>query len=389
VKTLTETKTVNPIVFGLAVLCCVAVHAEQHNATHLGNPATRFAPPVYQTEDLRARFRDEKLWPDIASILHQWGWTGNLDDLLFAAHTNQITEAQIPVHTVMPFMSSREGGKPVCLRNVTWAGKEPISAYAFTFTSKGRRYRCVTPKPCSNFFLEDLGPEPRPVLALDCSVPEKVPINRPVQVCLTVRNTGNLAESLATVGLPIPQGTALIRATEGGMSDQSSVTWQVADLATNAAKQLCAVFTAQHSGPLSFISTVASATTLQVQSACSTTVFGIPGILLEKKDEPDPIGLGSTTTYTVKVTNQGTADHSNVQVVVTIAPELVPVSCSEGTIDGQTVSLPVIPTLPAKQAVSYTIVAKGVTPGDGRTTFALSSDALQTPVLAVESTTVY
>ena len=61
----------------------------------------------------------------------------------------------------MPFMSSREAGKAICLRNVTWAGKEPIHAYAFTFASNGRLYRCITPKPCSNFFVVDLGPEPK------------------------------------------------------------------------------------------------------------------------------------------------------------------------------------------------------------------------------------
>ena len=62
-----------------------------------------------------------------------------------------VTEIKMPVGTRMPFMSSRENGKPVTLRDVLWAGDEPISAYVFEFASKGRRYRCVTPRPCSNF----------------------------------------------------------------------------------------------------------------------------------------------------------------------------------------------------------------------------------------------
>ena len=142
-------------------------------------------------------------------------------------------------------------------------------------------------------------------------------------------------------------------------------------------------------GTLAFNSTATSATVPPVQSSCETIVAGIPAILLEKADDPDPVEVGDTTTYTVKVTNQGTADDSNVQVVVAIAPELTPVSTSDGLIDGQTVTLPVVPILSSKQAVSYKIVAKGVSPGDGHTKFTLSSDILSSPIFAEESTTVY
>jgi hypothetical protein len=84
---------------------------------------------------------------------------------------------EIPVGARMPFMSSRHGGRPVCLRNVLWAGPAPIPAYAFTFSSQGRRYRCVTPKPCCNFFLEDLGV---PILTLTCEAPAEALAGRSV-----------------------------------------------------------------------------------------------------------------------------------------------------------------------------------------------------------------
>ena len=80
--------------------------------------------------------------------------------------------------------------------------------------------------------------------------------------------------------------------------------------------------------------------------------------------------MGETTTYTVKITNQGSADDNNVKMVVTIALELVPVSATgDGAISGQTVTFPTVPRLAPKEAVSYKIVAKGVKPGDGRTKF--------------------
>ena len=139
------------LVLGLPLLCAASALA-QHRATRLGHPATRFAPTMHTPEDLRDRFRDEKLRPDIASILAQWGWAGNLEDLHRAALTQEISEWPIPIGTRMPFMSSRKDGAPICLRDVLWAGTEPAPAYAFTFSSRGQRYRCITPKACSRGF---------------------------------------------------------------------------------------------------------------------------------------------------------------------------------------------------------------------------------------------
>lgn len=163
--------------------------AQQHRATHLGNPATRFAPPLRTPEDLRARFRDPRLQPDFAEVLRQWGWKGNLKDLFHAAATAPITEVRLPKGTRLPFMSSREKGRPIALRDVLWAGKEPIPAYTFNFTSNGRRYRCVTPKPCSNFLVIDLGPD-APKLEMEVTTPDEIGLCDPAELRVLVRNAG-------------------------------------------------------------------------------------------------------------------------------------------------------------------------------------------------------
>jgi uncharacterized repeat protein (TIGR01451 family) len=363
--------------------------AEHHTATRLGNPATRFAAPLNSLDDLRARFRDFSLRPDFAEVLHQWGWQGNLDDFFSAGLTNPVVEWEIKVGNDMPFMASRDGGKPVCLRNVTWAGKEPVKAYAFTFSSNDRNYRCIIPKPCSNFYVVDLGPVPRWGLALDCNVPGQVVMGRTVEVCVNLHNTGNMDESLARVVLPIPAGATVTATTDGGIVTNNSVQWHVANLAANANKQLCTELTAQAVGTLEFQPIASGTSPAQVQSACNMEVTGIAALRFEKGDDPDPVAIGTTTTYTVRVTNQGTADAGNVQVVVAIAPELIPVSTSEGTIDGQNVTLPLVPQLAAKQTVTYKITAKGVTAGNAITKFTLSSDILRSSIFAEESTTVY
>ena len=333
--------------------------AESHRATQLGSPATRFASPLATSEDLRSRFRDLKLQPDFAAVLKQWGWQGSLDDLFAAAARAEIEDTKIPVGEVMPFMSSRENGRPVCLRNVTWAGKEPAPALAFQFASNERRYRCITPKACCNFFVVDLGPEPRHGLTLDCAVSREVLVGRKTEACVTVRNVGNVVEPETIVTLPVPADCAFASATEGGVFTNNLVTWWLRELAVGSDHQMCASFNTRVPGALSFKPSVVNADVQPAQSSCETTVNGVSALLLEKADDPDPISVGDTTRYIVKVTNQGTADDTNVKMAVEFPAELDPVSASNGgTVEGKTVTFPAFPRLAPKEAFEYSIVAK-------------------------------
>jgi hypothetical protein len=141
----------------LAVTAAVPAEAQQHKATRLGNPATRFAKPLKKPDDARVLLRAEKMKADVAKILAEVGWAGDPADLERAAATAEVSAVQIAPGTRLPFMASRKNGKPYALKDVLWAGSKPIDAFAFEFTSKCRRYRLVVPKACSNFWVEDLG----------------------------------------------------------------------------------------------------------------------------------------------------------------------------------------------------------------------------------------
>ncbi len=174
----------------------VTTEAQQHKATRLGNPATRFSKPMKKPDDLRVLLRSEKMKADVASVLSEVGWKGNPEDLDRAAATAEISEVQVQPGTRLPFMASRKNKKPHALVDVLWAGRKPIDAYAFEFSSNCERYRLVTPKPCGNFWIEDLGkdttdqkclpPPPPPVVSVTGA--GEACVTQPVEFSVNVKN---------------------------------------------------------------------------------------------------------------------------------------------------------------------------------------------------------
>ncbi len=229
----------------------------------------------------------------------------------------------------------------------------------------------------------------QPVLAIACKADEQQYMGRKFNVCYTVSNTGDAPAAGSTLEVTVPAGLTVASTTAGGAVSGNKITWNLGSVDASAPQNVCATFSSEGAGVYQFAGTAKGTCAAAVSTSCESKVVGIAAILLEKSDDPDPVAIGDTTTYTVKVTNQGSADDSNVQIVVTIAPELTPVSTSEGTISGNTVTMPVVAKLGAKQAVTYKIVAKGVTAGDGHTSFKLTSDVLKSAISAEESTHVY
>ncbi len=299
---------------------------------------------------------------------------------------------KIPVGAVMPFMSSRKGGRPICLRNVTWAGKEPAPAYAFNFTSNGRRYRCVTPKACSNFYLEDRGPEPKSILSMDCAAPSEIPAARPLGVCLTIQNTGDATEANTEVSLPLPPNVVVTHITEGGAFANGTLTWQISNLAPNSARQVCATLGMRELGSLPFNAIAKGSSGQQVSSACATKIVGVPAILIEVVDLEDPIEVGNEVTYEIKVTNQGSATGTNIRIEATPADSQEFVSgsgASEVRSDGKRILMENLAVLAAKAEVSWKVVVKATRAADARFKVELSSDQFQIPIIEYESTEQY
>lgn len=377
----------------LAPLFAVAlsVSAQQHRAVHLGHPATRFAPPLTRPEQLRTLLTADKWKADVASILQQAGWTGNLEDLRRAAATAPISEVSLPNGTRMPFMSSRENGRPIALMDVLWAGDEPISAYAFEFVSTGRHYRCITPKPCSNFFVVDLGPAISS-LALDCGAPDQVVVGQRFDLCLTLTNRGNTPESTTTVIVKIPDGLLLANPGDAATNSQGSLFWTIPDLEPGTARQVCATFTARRPDKLDWAASALSSSGGAAKSHCVTRINGLPAILLETRDLDDPIEIGKEVVYEIKVTNQGTAPGTNLKLVCSLPDSEEFVSATGSTTASaldKTVTMAALPSLEPKAQALWKVTVKALRVDDARFKAFISTDEIQPPIEKDESTHLY
>lgn len=228
------------------------------------------------------------------------------------------------------------------------------------------------------------------VLAITCKAREQQYLGRPFEVCFSVSNSGDAPAAGTQVTMPIPSGATFTSATAGGRVSGTNVVWDLGSVPAKGSTDFCATFTATAAGVYRFNASAKGACAKEVSTSCETRTIGVSALLLEKADNPDPIQVGENTTYTVKVTNQGTADDTNVKVVVEFPAEITPVSASNGgVVNGQKVTFPAFQRLAPRQAFEYSVVAKGAKVGDARVKFVRTSDGIPAPTTAEESTRVY
>ncbi len=214
-------------------------------------------------------------------------------------------------------------------------------------------------------------------------------LSRNARYHIVVSNTGDTTLTGVVVTDTAPADTTFVSA-GGGTVNGNTATWNVGSLAAGDEKSFDVTLTSKTPGERCNSVTVASAEGLRESAQACTIWRGVGALLLEKADDPDPIQVGENTTYTVRVTNQGTADDTNVKMVVQFPEEIDPVSATNGgVVSGKTVTFPPFPRLAPKQAFEYKIVAKGVKAGDARVTFIRTSDDIPAPTRAEESTRVY
>jgi uncharacterized repeat protein (TIGR01451 family) len=219
---------------------------------------------------------------------------------------------------------------------------------------------------------------------------KEIIINKIAKYEIKVTNSGDTTLTGVVVTDTAPAPTTIVAA-PGATLNGNVATWNLGTLEKGVEKTLEVTLTSKVPGNYCNSATVATAQGLRESAQACTEWIGVTGVLVEVVDDPDPIQVDEFTTYTVRVTNQGSTRNIEQLDIKAIFPaETDPVSASNSaTLAGKNVSWPSVPTLAPKASVTYTIRAKGVKAGDSRMRVEVTTRARENPILEVESTTVY
>ncbi|MBT3201443.1 MAG: DUF11 domain-containing protein [Phycisphaerales bacterium] len=232
-----------------------------------------------------------------------------------------------------------------------------------------------------------------PVLAVTKSAPKVRYVGRAVKYTITVTNNGDAAAKNTVLVETLPVKAAFVSASNGGKLAGGKLTWQLGSLAPKASATVTVALKATSLGDLRSYST-ATAYCSKASAESSTIVRGIPAILLECVDIEDPIEVGSKETYIITVTNQGSADGTNIVIKCTLPAEQDFVSAAadtktKATAAGKVITFAPLKTLAPKAKAVYRVVTKGVKAGDTRFKVSLTSDQMTSPAEETESTHIF
>lgn len=216
-------------------------------------------------------------------------------------------------------------------------------------------------------------------------------INRTATYAIVVSNTGDIPLTDVVVTDNAAPGTTIASA-EGATVSGNTATWNIGQLDAGQQRELTVKVVSERPGEFCNRASVSNAQGVSADPAeACTRWLGVTGVLVEVVDDPDPIQIGENTTFTIRVTNQGTTrDIQNIAISSVFQQQLDPVSASGGaTVNGKTVTWPVVPTLAPRQSVTVTVIGKGASAGDHRLETRVTTDERPNPIIELESTTVY
>lgn len=229
-----------------------------------------------------------------------------------------------------------------------------------------------------------------PVVEISKTCPGLRYLGRNATFEITVTNRGDSPAANVVVTDRIPNGIDFLSADNSGSRQGNQIVWRVGTLEPGKSQVVTAKFRCNKIGKFKNSATVSYCA--DMSDECELEVKGIPAILLECVDNPDPIEINSNVTYSIDVTNQGSAVGTNIVIVCTLPSEQRFVSAdgpTKATADGQTIRFAPIQSLAPKAKAVYRVTVKGVGEGDVRFRVEMTSDQIGEPVMETESTNIY
>jgi uncharacterized repeat protein (TIGR01451 family) len=232
----------------------------------------------------------------------------------------------------------------------------------------------------------------KPILKISKTGRTRQYLDRALTYDITVANTGDGVAKDTIVEDIIPDGVTRVSISSGGKIIGSAVTWKMGDLAPNSAKRVSVTYTPMKIGEYTNTANTSAYCADTKSASITTSVVGIPAVLLEVVDIEDPVEVGNTTTYVVTATNQGSMPGTDIAITGTWEDTQQYVSSSgatAGSVIGNTVVFAPLQSLPPKARATWKIVVRALEPGDVRFKVTMHTGEFERPVEETENTNLY
>jgi len=233
-----------------------------------------------------------------------------------------------------------------------------------------------------------------PQLVVDMKGPSKRFLNRKATYSVTLANPGTAAAKDIELVAHLPLGMKFVSADNHGQHDAKhrAIYWSLEELPAGENTVVKLTVTPTQMGLQQLRIESRSESGLSDKTEHALQVDGLAALLFEVADVDDPVEVGGTTTYEVRVVNQGSKAATNIVVTAAVPAGMVPLSGkgpTRGTIRDNLIVFAPLKRLAPRADALFKIQVKATQDGDHRMRIQIQSAELTSPVTKEESTRVY
>ena len=215
---------------------------------------------------------------------------------------------------------------------------------------------------------------------------------------ITITNKGKIPAKNLLVDFTLADKTIFEKASHDAVHLNGKVAWKLGTLEPGAKQTLALSLKSPVIGELCHKATALADQGAKAQAEFCTKFAGVSALLLELSEQENPIPVGGSTSYPVRVTNTGTAAVTNLRLQA-IIPDSVTLTRAKASVNhklgepqagSNVLVFDPLPTLEPGAKTEYTIFVQGAKPADVRFRIEMRADQLENgPVIQEESTRVF
>lgn len=235
----------------------------------------------------------------------------------------------------------------------------------------------------------------QPQLELRRAGPANLYLNKDGTWSLRVRNSGQVPLPNLSLRERLPAEVAFRNASDNGQLNAqiNEIVWNLGTLAPG--EERIVRYNAFGARPTTrgILSAIATAYPNVEQKFDNTIqVLGVPALRVEATSDFNPVEVGRTVNYTIRVVNQGTLAADNVEVSATFPPALLRILAARGPqngrVDKDKITFPPLNGLPPNQVATFSVNAQALQAGDARFRVSTTALSIGTPVVQEEATRI-